>query len=664
MKRSIVWVLGALALGPSVGLAGSTRSFVIDTNEAFEKGTLKGAASHKTGKLTRAASTARTPIDGVPVAYASAVGKDGAIYVGTGNEGAIYRVTAEGAKLFADTPAALVTSLVFVDDTLYAGTLPGGKVYAIAGDGKVAEHAKLEGADHVWALAYAPKKKTLYAATGPEGKLFAIGASRKAELVHDDQAEHLLSLDLDAEERVYAGTSNGARLVRISGREVQVLYDFPGQELTVIDVGPQFVAVASNEFPAPPPAAGETKDLGAAARTKRLKPGKGTVFVLGHDGHIEELGQFEDGHVSALAIDGNDAVQAGLAQEGRIVRLSRSGDRALWADVDERQIVAIKLGGSAPHIVSSDGVAVYRVKPPETEGEWLSAALDAKAPARFGELIFRASGSVKMATRSGNTETPDASWSAWSADSTASSAPIKSPPARFVQLRAKLLGEAELYAVEAYYLPQNLPARVRNVRVKPSKGDAAKGPSSVMTLTWDVDNPDDDKLRYRIEVQREGQSSFLPQLREHEVLEQTEYAWETRGLPDGYYRVRVSASDEAENPEPYATVSRAQSAPLLVDTHPPQLLDMRFELGNPGGPGKLTGRALDGVGPIARLEIAIDSGLYRPFFPTDDLLDRREERFALSIARLAPGLHTISVRATDAAQNATIAALEVSVPAH
>ncbi len=40
------------------------------------------------------------------MAYASAVGPDGAIYVGTGNEGTVCRVTADGAKVFADTDAA------------------------------------------------------------------------------------------------------------------------------------------------------------------------------------------------------------------------------------------------------------------------------------------------------------------------------------------------------------------------------------------------------------------------------------------------------------------------------------------------------------------------------------------------------------------------------
>jgi hypothetical protein len=658
MKSSAKWLLTTLLIAPSVGLAVSTRSFVIDTSPAFEKGTLTGTASYSSGKLTRAVNSERTPLDGVPVAYASAVGRDGAIYVATGNEGAIYRVDEHGSKLFADTPAALVTSLVWVDTTLYAGSLPEGRIFAIGADGKAREHAKLAGADHVWALAYASQQRTLYAATGPEGKLFAIDAQGRARVVHDDQAEHLLCLGLDAEERVYAGTSDGARLVRISGAQAAVLYDFPGQELTTLAIGAMFLAVASNDFPTPPPPMGEGKDLGALARTKRLKPGKGTVYTLEFDGSVQELETFESAHVSALEVDAQaNAVQVGLAHEGRIVRLSRSGERALWADVEERQIAAIHLGGENPHFLSSDGVAVYRVREPKSEGSWTSAVLDAKTPARFGELNLRGQGAIRWSTRSGNTETPDASWSAWSAETSAAAAAIKSAPARFLQVRAKLVGEAELYAVEAYYLPQNVAPRVRNVRPKPAKSeDADKGPVTSVTLTWDVDNVDEDKLRYRVFVRREGQTAWRPLLRETELLEQSDYTWETRAVPDGHYRVRVVASDELHNPESYARSAEAISAPLLVDNRAPEL---QLSVVN----GKLTGRAIDALGPVTNLEYAIDSELYRPLFPSDDLLDTRDERFSIALPPLAPGPHVVAVRVTDASRNQATAAIELRAEA-
>lgn len=659
MKRALAWLTGCL-LVPSAVLAVSTKSFVIDTNEAFEKGKFEGTASHSRGVLTRGLSTKRVAVEGPAVAYSSAVGPDGAIYVGTGNEGAVYRVSADGAKLFADTDAALITSLVWVNNVLYAGSLPGGRIFAIDSQGVAKQRAKLADADHVWALRYDAQKNTLYAATGPNGKLYALTGSGEPKVIHDDNAEHLLCLDQDAQGRLYVGTSNGARLLRVADGQVSVLYDFPGQELTTLDVGSGFIAVAANEFPDQPvPASTDTsKDVGSA-RLRRPKPGKGKLYSLGFDGQLNELYSSDAAHISALQIEPTgQAVEVGLAQDGRVVRVAEDGDRAVWADADERQVVALHLEGKTPHFVTSDGVAVYRVEESAKDGLWTSAALDAKVPARFGELSYRARGAVHWSTRSGNTETPDDSWSAWSAEG-AAPGPIKSAAARFLQVRLRLAGDSEVYALSAFYLPQNQRAQLRHVRTKPAKAGDAKGGlpphKSTLSLTWDVENPDDDRLRYRLYFRNETHSAWLPILREHELLEQTDYDWETRTLPDGYYRVRVEVSDEASNPLAFIKRSEAVSAPLLVDNHGPEIVNLRVQ-------GKeLSGIAKDALGPIQTLELSLNGAPYVPIASVDGLLDTREERFAVDLSSLAPGTHIASVRASDAAHNATASSLEFQV---
>jgi outer membrane protein assembly factor BamB len=657
MKRVLVSLLTAV-VAPAVALAVTTQSFLIDTNEAFEKGKLEGTAVHADGKITRALPTTRTPIDGAAIAYASAVGPDQAIYVSTGNQGQIYRVDDAGARLFASTGAPVASALLWVADTLYAGTLEKGKVLAIDRKGQVKDFAALSGAAHVWSLGYDAKKSVLYAATGPEGKLFAIDKSGKAKLIHDDEAEHLLALALDGDGRKYVGTSNGARLLRIEGEEARVLYDAPGQEITALALGPGFVAIASNEFH--DTSGDPLKDV--SARTRRGKAGKGKIFSVSLDGLIEELYRSDAGHVTALEVDAKQgAVLIGLGHEGRIVRVKKGQSQATWVDVDERQIVAIHLSERAPHFVSSDGVALYR---PGSNGAalWTSAVLDAKTQAHFGALTVRKRGAVTFRTRSGNTEAPDPSWSAWSAIHNGN-APIQSAPARFLQIEANFKPDAELYALEAFYAPQNLPAYVRNVRANLERDKPAPTPSASpsstpktqVTLNWDVDNPDADKLRYRLYYKRDGHDASLPVLPEHEILDKTEQRWETVSLPDGYYRVRVEASDELSTPTAAVAKNETTSAPILVDNHAPVISELRLN------GSRLSGRAEDALGPIALLELSIDGGFFRVISTEDGLFDGPREAFSVELTAIGPGLHVAAVRATDAARNTSTAALEFTL---
>jgi hypothetical protein len=311
--------------------------------------------------------------------------------------------------------------------------------------------------------------------------------------------------------------------------------------------------------------------------------------------------------------------------------------------------------------VSSDGVALYRPSP-NGDALWTSAELDAKTQAHFGALTVRKRGAVSFRTRSGNTETPDPSWSSWSTIRDGS-APIQSAPARFLQIEANLKPDAELYALEAFYAPQNLPAYVRNVRANLERDKPAPSPSASpsstpktqVTLNWDVDNPDADKLRYRLYYKRDGHDASLPVLPEHEILDKTEQRWETVSLPDGYYRVRVEASDELSTPAPAVAKNEATSAPILVDNHAPVISDLRLN------GSKLGGRAEDALGPIVLLELSIDGGFFRVINSEDGLFDSPREQFSVELNAIGPGLHVAAVRATDAARNTSTVAVEFTL---
>jgi len=126
-------------------------------------------------------------------------------------------------------------------------------------------------------------------------------------------------------------------------------------------------------------------------------------------------------------------------------------------------------------------------------------------------------------------------------------------------------------------------------------------------------------------------------------------------VPDGYYRVRVDVSDELENPGPASIRGSTESEPFLLDNQPPRVDGLRFDN------GKLTGVARDDLGPISKLEYALDGHEWKPMNPKDDLFDTAEEAFELTLEHLEAGSHVVAVRAKDARNNLGTAELWITV---
>ena len=91
----------------------------------------------------------------------------------------------------------------------------------------------------------------------------------------------------------------------------------------------------------------------------------------------------------------------------------------------------------------------------------------------------------------------------------------------------------------------------------------------------------------------------------------------------------------------------SDAAVVLVDNTPPTIADLRAA-------GRvIDGVALDGVGPIQRIEVSISgSEEWYPFYPKDGIFDEQREEFTADISAFAPsGTLLVSVRAYDSANN-------------
>lgn len=661
-----------------VAAAVSTRSFVLDDATSLAAGELHQVAVRSDGRVSASVELTRVAMpDDVPIVWSWARAGD-ALFLGTGDDGRIYRVRGESIELFAETHQLLVSALAMGDGgVLYAGTLPEGRIFAIdtaaAAGTAPREVVRPDAAEHVWSLAWDAPRHRLFAATGPEGRVYAItgagltsAAPATADVFWDSVASHVMSLALAPDGSLYAGTSDDAIVVHItSPGHAETVFDFPGNEITSIALANGLLAIAANEFPDPPAvSAPPTKRSATASRAARARPGRGRIYTIGVDGRAERVWANEDGHVTRLQLGTDGTIWAGLGVDGRVVRVSPDRTSAVWIDVDEREVLAMDLlSTTAPFVATGDGAALYRVgSGAPRAASWVSRVLDASFAARWGQLHWRGSGTLRFSTRSGDTERPDETWSEWSSAMT-TEGPIRSPGARFLQIRAELAdASATILAVSAYYLPENQRPVVSDVAIKarPTKrapdvdADAPDAPTPMLGLAWKIDNTDSDRIRYRLRYREEGQTIWRDMLRDSETLTALEYQWSTAAVPDGYYVVSVEASDELSNPDALTLRSTSESEPLLVDNHPPSVTGLAF-VG-----GRVRGTATDSLGPVARLEAAIDGGEWRVVFPEDDLLDTRDESFSIDVSSLPAGSHIVAVRAIDAAGNQTSAELTVT----
>src|SRR5260370_40207457 len=105
------------------------------------------------------------------------------------------------------------------------------------------------------------------------------------------------------------------------------------------------------------------------------------------------------------------------------------------------------------------------------------------------------------------------------------------------------------------------------------------------------------------------------------------------------------------NPPSDVTHDALVSAPILVDNTPPVFKTLAMQ------GRRLHTEVVDSVGPIVRMEVAIDGRLeWRPLVPVDGIFDTADETIDFDITPLAvgPGPHWVAGRAFDAAGNTAV----------
>ncbi|MBI2264894.1 MAG: hypothetical protein HYU64_06935 [Armatimonadetes bacterium] len=571
----------------------------------------------------------------------------GYIFAGSGNHGMVYKISRDGTiRTEFKIPDVEVFSLASDSKgNVYAGTGPHGLIYQITSRGEVNPYFRT-GQKYVWSLSV-DQRDRLYAGTGPSGALFEItGSGRGEDLFHLPQS-HIRSLAFDSAGTLYAGTSNGGIIYRIPvGGAPEPVYDTPqvSVDALVLDKEGNLFAAASQ---------------------------KGAIYKITPKGKITYW-DISQSRVQSLAVDDTGAVFAGTGKDGILYKLTPEDRLHIVHRFEETEILGLATDKEgAIYVASGNGGKVFGLLPEHvSKGSIESTVYDAGFPAEWGtiqwDVSLKSGTSVILETRSGNTETPDSSWSEWSLSyDKPQGMRVLSPPGRFIQYRAFLTTESSkqtpvLSSVRIFFKQEN--QRPLLALLAPLGGERL---SKEAAVRWKALDPDGDGLVFDLYassdegqtwrvikegVLQKGGSGPSDQARLETAKEQS-FTWGTGGFSDGRYILKVTASDRLHHAEGMYEVSDL-SNPFLLDNTPPKVKitdDVSFV--GKGDRARITGFVTDESSPIVNVRYRVDGGAWLPALPADGIFDTRTERFGLTTEPLKPGSHDLEVLGEDEAGN-------------
>jgi hypothetical protein len=480
----------------SKGLGRAAQRWIQSSQVEFARGDFQGAQVTNTGIVQLAPTGKLLATTTEPFAWSIAADGRGNTYLGTGNEARIIKIDANGttSTLYDGQEVAVTALTTDAAGNLYAGVSPGGRIlrFSLSGERGVIFNT---GQTFVWALEFDAQGRLLIATGGERGALYRINIPTEASSITERSStpssaqpltrvveRHVRAISLRGSD-IFVGTGDDAVLYQVDGTSgaATALFQVAQQQSTTTSAQSSD-STNNSEYSVPFMMGGggsgvmyllmasEMPNIGA----RPLTPGRN----LGAE--ILAVSAAPDGVYFGTSINGTIyrwSAERGVtpiytaAQEQSIYSLRRGGDGSLYAATgDKGMVYQIKPGanpketraarlieatqlqalaiGTSPTgdlvVGTGNNAAAYRIPLSQNGGGlFMSNVFDAKNIVRWGALRMTGNG-VAVETRSGNTLEPDATWSSWQPAATNDLGELRvaSPPARYLQYRARLSGGA------------------------------------------------------------------------------------------------------------------------------------------------------------------------------------------------------------------------------
>lgn len=695
----------------------------INTRAEVEKGDAVGVSIADNGAITLAPALAEVFDTKQAYIWSAVADNSGNVYLGTGHEGRVFKVDAagKGSLLYKTSELDVMALAVDAGGNVYAGTSPDGKVYRITpgGEAKVFFEPKTK---YIWSLAFDAQGRLLVG-TGDKGIIFRVNADGTgAPLVNTTQT-NITALKLDAAGNIIAGTDPGGMILRISpDGKAFTLFDSAQREIrdlavgrngeiyalalaesagsgasnassasssaaapSPIDDGGGLVIVISSEASSPDSSVSSGGSSSSPTSGGSGGAAKSALYRLDANGAADTVWDSKDAAAFAVSLDANGRALIGTGQKGRIFSVAAGQKPGLLTQTSEAQTSRFVRAGNQTYVAASNLGKLFKLgAETAASGTYTSSVREAATTAAWGRISWIGEGAIELQTRSGNTATPDSTWSDWSAAATNSEGDaVKSPASRFLQWRATLKRgtvQSRLREVTVSYLPRNVAPKITSLNFLPpgialvplpqpimDGGDGSGGEGAAMTIPprrvsqrgaisiqWQAEDRNSDSIEYSIFYRAANSTEFYPL---KTGFKETYFTVDPNALPDGRYVFKVVASDAPSNPASLTLNDDLETELVEVDNTPPAVTADAPRVS--GGNAEVTFRVSDSTSILKRAEYQLDGGAWKAVFPADGIADSKREEFLVKVALPDARTHVVAFRVFDA--NSNVGSAQVSV---
>lgn len=706
----------------------TTNTWTQSTESDFSKGTSQNVSINNKGEIRL--SPEIEAITGIKSAFVWSIAEDlqNRVYVGTGDPGTVYLIKdgSEAVEFFKSPELYIQSLAVDKHGNLYAGTAPRGIIYKINNKGETTIFCSLP-ASYIWDMSV-DNNSNLVAATGNDGILFKISPDGIPTVFFDSPETNLLDIELDRYDNIYIGTEPNGLVYKIAPTgQAQVLYDASEGEIHGLAVDSMDNIYAGTALgapvqmpvappPQPPLQTGivtsvfkeekswnlnlpeelpmaqassfqqqrtVVKGAEAPPRTTGLPTAPNYVYKITQEGLAQKILEISQAFIFDMSFDSQNNLYVVTGNMPGVYKVSADETSSNLVKVEEMQaLCCLNTNTNELYFGTGNLGKVYKVSSSfRKEGAFISNVLDTTAPSNWGSIYWtdmQPEGTrITLATRSGNCEKPDSTWSGWSIPFESSGERITSPPARFIQYKATLQtmnsdSTPVLNMVSLSYLPKNQPPKIVSFTVEKESSPASQKPPEAKTdskaeskpqapvsqkphhqiaqknIQWEVEDPNNDTLQ--VTICYKGIEERAWKIIDKNTQKKGSYPWDTLRLPDGKYQVKLAASDDPDNPPETAFSTENTIQPIVVDNSRPSIKSLNVAAGTEGR-YVISGTAKDGHSNIVKVQYTIDGQEWISAYPVDGVFDSLEESFQITTRSLTTGDYTLVVNVFDSEGN-------------